>query len=107
MPLPMHFGRVHADLKIGAENFAVLFDHALDAKLLQTFGGGGHADESAPVFGHEIDGGGRGELRGHEEVAFVLAVGIVHDDHHFAALDVGNDGFDAVESGFHLRQKVF
>ena len=53
-----------------------------------------------PKLRHEIDGGGRGVLRGHDKVAFVFAVGVVHDDDHFAFAEVGDDGFDVVEQFF-------
>ena len=92
---------VHAHLKIGAETLAVLAHHAVNAELLQPLGGRRHANQAAPEPGHEIDGGGRDVLRRHDEIALVLAVGIVHDDDHFAPADVGDDGFDAVESFFH------
>ena len=53
-----------------------------------------------PAF--EIHGGGRDVLRGHDEVALVLAVGVVHDDDHFTLAEVGNDGLKGVELVFHL-----
>jgi hypothetical protein len=34
------------------------------------------------------------ELRGHDEVAFVFAVFVVHHHDHFAARDCGNDVFN-------------
>src|SRR5579859_5357557 len=55
---------IHAHLKIRAKTFAVLFDHSFDAQLLQSFGTGRNANESASVLGHEVDRGGRDELRG-------------------------------------------
>ena len=36
-------------------------------------------------------------LRGHDEVAFVFAILVVHDHHHAPGGDVGEDFFDAVE----------
>ena len=42
---------------------AVLPHHALDAQLLQALGGRRHADQPAPVLGHEIHGRRRHELR--------------------------------------------
>ena len=38
---------------------------------------------------------------GHDEVALVFAVGVVHDDDHFAFAEVGDDGFDGVKFVFH------
>ena len=95
---------VHAHVKIGAKALAVLLHHAVNAQLVEPFGGRRHANESAPEFGHEIDRRGRDELRRHDQITFVLAVGIVHHDDHFASADVGDDGFNAVESFFHRRR---
>ncbi len=92
---------VHADLEIGFERLAVLADHALDAELLQPLARRRRANQAAPVLGHEIDRGGRGELPGHDQVALVLAVGVIHDNDHFAAADVGDGGFDGVENFIH------
>ena len=55
--------------------------------------------------GHKIDGGGCGVLAGDDEVAFVFAVGVVHDDDHFAFAQFGDDGFDGVKRIFHQRKK--
>ena len=93
--------------KIGAKTFAVLLHHAVNAELLQPLGGGRHADESAPEPGHEIDGGGRDVLRGHDKVAFVLAVGVVHDDDHFAFAQIGDDGFNFIERIFHSAKIAY
>ena len=92
---------IHAHLEIGAETFAVLAHHAFDAELLQPLGGRGHANQSAAELGHEIHGGRRDKLPGHDQIAFILAVGVVHDDDHFAFAEVGDDGFNAVELVFH------
>jgi hypothetical protein len=44
----------------------------------------GQADEPPAMRLHEGDGLGGDEVRGDDEVALVLAVGIVHQNHHFA-----------------------
>ena len=104
-------GGVHADLEIRAKAFAVFDDHLLDAELLEAFRGGGHADQAAAEPGHEIDGLRRGPFAGHDQIALVLAVRIVHHDDHAALAEVGHDGFDGVEpflhnkSAYHLRGK--
>ena len=54
---------VHAHLKIGAEALAVFPDHAPDAELFEPFARGRHANQPAAELGHEIDRGGRDELR--------------------------------------------
>ena len=69
-------------------------DHAFDAELLQPFGGRRHANQSAAKFGHEIHGDRRDEFRRHDQIAFIFAIGVVHDDDHFAFLQISDDGFD-------------
>ena len=54
-----------------------------------------------PYLAMKFTAAGVTNCAGHDQVAFVLAVGVVHDDDHFAAADVGDDGFDAVERIFH------
>ena len=76
--------RIDADLEIGLKGLAVLAHHASNAKLLQPLGICRYADQPASMLGHEVNGFRRDELRRHDQIAFVLAVGIVHDDDHFA-----------------------
>src|SRR5262245_16592360 len=98
---------INADLEIRFKTFAVLTDHSFDAELLEAFGSHRHADQSAPVFGHEIDGRGRDKFGRHDQVAFVLPVRVVHHDHQLALLQIGGDGFDAVKTLFdHSRDKL-
>ena len=47
--------------------------------------------------GHEIDGLGRHVLRGHDKIAFILAIFIIDEDDKFALLDVPNGVFDVVK----------
>ena len=75
-------------------------------ELLQPLGGGRHANQPAPVLGHEIDRRRRHELRRHDQVALVLAVGIVHHDHHLALPQVGDDGFDGIEPLCHRPEQL-
>ena len=49
------------------------------------------------MFGHEIHRLGRDELPGGDEVAFIFPVGVVHDDHHSAPLQIRDDRFDRME----------
>src|SRR5439155_7074769 len=58
---------------------------------------GWHADQPAAVFRHEIDRARRDELSGHDEVAFILPIRIIHHDHHLAGLQIGDDGFYGIE----------
>ncbi len=48
---------------------------------------------------HERDGLRGGPLRGHDQIAFVLAVLIVDDDDHAPGLQLGDDLFNGVQTG--------
>ena len=55
----------------------------------------GHADQPPALLGHEVDVVRGDELREHREVALVLAIGVVHEDHHAPlgeVLDAVGDG---------------
>ena len=67
----------------------------------------GHANQSASVRGHEIHRFCGNFLRGHDQVALVLTVGIICHNHHFARRDVGDNVVHRVEfecfGGCYLR----
>ena len=66
----------------------VLARHVLEAELARALLGQRQADEAAAVLGHEVDGVGRGHLRGDDEVALVFAVLGVHQDDHAAVAQI-------------------
>jgi hypothetical protein len=88
-------------LKIRFERFPVLHDHAFDAQLLQPVGGRRHTDQSSAELGHEIDRLRRRVFGGHDQIAFVFPVGIVHHNHHLAFAQVFNDPLDGIKRVFH------
>jgi hypothetical protein len=49
------------------------------------------------VHGHEVNRFRRRLLRGHDKVAFVLAIGVIGHDHNLARGDVAHDIVDRVE----------
>jgi len=55
------------------------------------------ADPAARLTDHEVDELGRDELRGADQIAFVLAILVVRDDDELARLDVGNRLLDCSE----------
>ena len=66
--------------------------------------GDGEADEAAPVFRHEVDGFGGDVFGGDDQVAFVFAVFVIHEDDHFADADVVDDFRGGVQGhGFRIR----
>ena len=77
----------------------VLADHLRDVQLVEALADDRHADEAAGLFAHEVDRLGGHHLGRHHEVAFVLAVLVVQDDHHLAGANVGDRILDAVEDG--------
>src|SRR5262249_14239131 len=62
--------------------------HRLEAELVAPLLGQAEADEPPAVGGHEIDRLGSGELRPARQVALVLAVGRIDDDHELSGTDV-------------------
>jgi len=94
---------IHADLEIGLKSLPILANHAFDAQLMQTFRGGGDANQAATVLGHKIDRRRRYELAGHNQVTFVFAVGIVYHNHHAPFGDIGDHGIDGIEPLCHIN----
>ena len=77
----------------------VALGHRLQAELVAAFLGQAEADQPAAVRGHEVDRLGRRELRRDRQVALVLAVGGVDDDHELAVADVLDRLLDGGEGG--------
>ena len=65
----------------------VVRHHLRQLQLAHVLLAHGHADEALRVACHEVDVLGRGVLRGADEVALVLAVGVVDDEDHLARLE--------------------
>ena len=93
----------HADLVVdgdgegGAHRVEIVGDHRRQVQPVGAVGGHRHADDAAGVADHEGHLFRRRLRRGHDQVALVLAVGVVDDDDELALGD-GRDGrFDAVE----------
>ncbi len=63
---------------------AVLRRHQRQGELFAALAGQRQADQAARVAGHEVDRVRRGELRGDDKVAFVLAVLVIDQDEHAA-----------------------
>ncbi len=80
-----------------AEPRRVLVDHGADAELIEPPPLTGHADEPAPVGGHEVDRLRGDAIRRDGEVALVLAVLVVDDDHELAGADVLDRVIDGCE----------
>ncbi len=72
----------------------VLPCHQRQAKLLDPLAGQRQADQAAAEAGHEVDRVGRRHLRGDDQVAFVLAPLVIHQDDHPAVARVVDDLLD-------------
>jgi len=80
--------RLDRDRERGTERRLVAIGHRLQAELVAALLGQAEADEAAAVGGHEVDRLRRRELGGDGQVAFVLPVGCVDDDHRLALANV-------------------
>jgi len=87
-------------VKVGAVQFTVVRHHALQAELPRPRRGQRNADQTASVLGHEIDRLGRHFARGHDQIALVLALGIVGHNDHLAGAHVLQHGLDGIKGGF-------
>ena len=81
-----------------------LADHQRQPQLPAAIAGQRQADQAAAVPGHEIDVLGADLRGGHDEVAFVLAVLVVHQHDHPALPDVFENLVDGIKrSPFDIR----
>ena len=103
--------------ELGAKTRAIARRHQGQLEQFAAFAAHGHADQPTGVLGHEVDVLGLARLGGHDDIAFVLAIFVIHEDDHLALADVFNQFFDAIErhaappwSGFQVAvsgQKTF
>ena len=100
------FARLDRDRERGLERRLVVVRHRLEAELVAALLGEAEADEPARVRGHEVDRLGRGELGGDREVALVLAVRGVDDDHELALADVLDCLFDRREGRLCVHRRA-
>ena len=87
-------GRLDGDGEGGAHLGAVARHHGRQAQALAAFAREGQADQAAAEARHEVDGLGRDMVRGDHEVAFVLAVFLIDEDHDAAGAQLGHDVLD-------------
>ena len=89
--------RIDRNSEIGPMRFAVLRHHSLQAELLGALVRDRHANQAASVRRHEIDRFRRHFFRCHDQIAFVLAIGIVGHDHHAPFGDVAHHIVNRIE----------
>ena len=93
-------GGVDTNLKVGAKRVPVFGDHFFNAELSEPLLRGRAADKAAPEFSHKVDGLRSDGLGRQDEVALVFAVGVVHNDDHFAGVNVAEDVWDGIKLFF-------
>ena len=82
------FRGLDGDGEIGAVRVMRVLHHQRQIELATPVFGERQADQATSVLGHEIDVFRRAVAGSENEVAFVLAILIIHDDDHLAGADV-------------------
>ncbi len=105
-------GGFDRDREVGGLAQVGVADHERQPQLLAALAREREADQAAPVARHEVDVLGPHLGRGHDEVAFVLAILVVEDHDHLARANRGDDVVDRVETGpgsisLRVRNHVF
>src|SRR2546426_2048676 len=80
--------RVHGDRERGSHGGRVVGDHHRDLELVQALAEQGDADQASTVLRHEVHRFRRHPVGRHHEVAFVLAVLVVHDEKNASLSDL-------------------
>ena len=89
--------RIHAHRVRRAVLVEVALGHGRQVELIDPFSRQRDADHPARIPEHEVHDRRRDELRGADEVSFVLAILIVGDDDELSRRDVGDGLFDCIE----------
>src|SRR5581483_3395563 len=86
--------RVNGLAESGAELRCVLRRHGPDAQVIQALLRHGQANQAAAIASHEVDGFRCDPLGGKRQVAFILAVFVVHNHDHAPGADLLNGAAD-------------
>ena len=89
--------RVDGDGERGAQRRRIASDHRVEPQFLKALAGRRQADQPATVLAEEVDGGGIDLLRGHDEIALVLAVLVIDDDDDFPLPECSDGVLDRVQ----------
>ena len=90
-------GGLDRQRKVGALLAIGLTDHQRQSQLRAALARQRQADQATAIAGHEIDVFGAGLGRRHEQIAFVLAILVVDDDHHLAGSQVSDNVLNGIE----------
>ena len=97
---------IDGDGEGGAEGGLVVLHHHRDAQAVQSIAGHRDADDAAGVAQHEGDLLRRGEFGGKGEVALVLAVLVIDDDHEAAGAVLLDRFLDGAQCGVGPRRRL-
>ncbi len=83
--------------EVGAMRGVGIAHHEGQTQLAAAFASQGEADEAAPVARHEIHILGPDTFGGHDQVALIFPILVVHDHRHFAAAQILENLIDRIE----------
>ena len=92
--------------ELGTKTRAVALYHQRQLQALAALQAHRHADQATAVTRHEVDVLSLTGLTGHDQIAFILAVFVIHQDDHLAGANIFDQFFDAVEFHPALRGQV-
>jgi hypothetical protein len=73
--------------------------HQRELQSFHLLGGQREADQTATVHGHEVDRRRGDSIGGHAQIAFILAILVIHEDHQLACANV-------VDRTLHAAQRL-
>jgi len=94
---------IDRDGKGGPQQCGVVAHHEIDVQLFQPLRRHRNADQTAAVFGHEIDRFGRHLFGEHDKIALVLAIFVIHDDNDLALPEILDGLRDRIEDKLFLH----
>ncbi len=91
------FGGFDGNGELGAETRTVARGHQRQLEGFAALASHRHADQTTGETRHEVDVLGLHAFGGHDQVAFVFTVFVIHEDDHLALANVFDQFFDTVE----------
>ena len=101
------FGGLDRQREVGAQRRAVVAHHQRQVQLPAAFLSQRQADEPAAVPRHEVDGLGSGEFRGDDQITFILALLLVHQNDHAPGANLVDDLGDRGDADLGIARKFF
>ena len=92
-------GGLDREREVGAVSTVRITHHERQPQLAAALARQGEADQAPAVSRHEVHVLRSYAIRGHDQIAFILAVLVIHDYGHFAAAQVFEDLVDRIKGG--------